>query len=124
MRMIGRLPPRERQVAEIIYSRTQASATEVCEALPDALSNGAVRSMLKRLETKGVVRRRKDGKKFLYVPSTSDERIRQQALLRVSHDFFDGSLAAAAETLSALLQRNGAERRDVHAATFASALEA
>ena len=124
MRMIVRLPPRERQVAEIIYSRTQASATEVCEALPDALSNGAVRSMLKRLESKGVVRRRKDGKKFLYVPSTSDERIRQQALLRVSNDFFDGSLAAAAETLSALLQRNGAERRDLRTTALAPALEA
>lgn len=101
--MFDRLPARERQVAQIVYARAQASATEVCAALPDPLSNGAVRSMLRRLESKGVIRRRKEGKKFLYVPARPDESARRQALILVSRDFFDGSLAATAETLAALL---------------------
>lgn len=63
---IRHLAPRERQVAERVDWLSEASAEEVRDALPDALSNAAVRSMLRRLEAKGVVSRRKLGRKFLY----------------------------------------------------------
>jgi len=101
--MIDRLPSREQEIARIVYARAQASATDICAALPDPLSNAAVRSMLRRLETKGVVRRRKEGKKFLYVPAEPNEAARRRALLQLSRDYFDGSLTATAETLAAML---------------------
>ena len=103
--MLHRLAPRERQVAQIIYRRGEASAAEIVDALPDPLSNAAVRSMLSRLETKGVIRRRRDGKRYVYRPSRPGPAAREAALRRVSRDYFDGSLADAVATLIALRDR-------------------
>lgn len=103
--MIDRLPPRERQIAQIVYARGEASANEIILALPDALSSAAVRSMLSRLITKGVLRRRRDGKRFLYVPATANPAARDAALRRVSRDYFGGSLTDAADAMIRLRDR-------------------
>jgi len=103
--MLHRLPPRERQIAQIVHARGEASAAEIIDALPDALSSAAVRSMLSRLQTKGVIRRRRDGKRFLYMPARVAPAMREEALRRVSRDYFDGSLEQAAEALIALRDR-------------------
>ncbi len=100
--MLHRLPPRERQVAEIVHQRGEASATEILDALPEPLSNGAVRSMLTRLQRKGVVRRRRDGKRFVYLPAKANPAVRDAALRRVSREYFDGSLTRAADAMIAL----------------------
>jgi predicted transcriptional regulator len=100
--MLHRLPPREREIAEIVHQRGEASATDILNALSEPLSNGAVRSMLSRLQTKGVVRRRRDGKRFVYLPARTDPALREAALRRVSRDYFDGSLARAADAMIAL----------------------
>lgn len=100
--MIARLPHRERQIAEIVEHRGEASAAEILDALPDPISNAAVRSMLSRLEAKGVVRRRRDGKRYLYRPGSAGNAAREAALRRLSRDYFDGSLASAAAAMIAL----------------------
>ena len=93
---VNRLPRREREVAEIVYARGEASAVEICDALPDPISNAAVRSMLTRLEAKGVLRRRKEGKRFFYAPAGTDQTARESALRQLSREHFDGSLAGLA----------------------------
>ena len=103
--MMHRLPPRERQVAQIVHARGEASATDIINALPDPLSSAAVRSMLSRLQAKGVVRRRRDGKRFVYMPARIGAAAREEALRRVSRDYFDGSLAEAAEAMISLRDR-------------------
>ena len=100
--MLHRLPPRERQIAEIVHQRGEASATEIANALPVPLSSGAVRSMLSRLQNKGVIRRRRDGKRFVYLPARANPAAREAVLRRVSRDYFDGSLARAADAMIAL----------------------
>ncbi|MFP5330568.1 MAG: BlaI/MecI/CopY family transcriptional regulator [Alphaproteobacteria bacterium] len=100
--MSRRLPQRERQIAEIVELRGEASASEILDALPDPISNAAVRSMLSRLEAKGVIRRRREGKRFLYRPTEAGRAARDAALRRVSRDFFDGSIACAAAAMIAL----------------------
>lgn len=96
------LAPREREVAGIVYSLGEASAVEVGQALSDPLSNAAVRSMLTRLEAKGVVRRQRAGKKFYYAPAAIDPAAQQAALRKVASDYFGGSLFEAAAALVAL----------------------
>ena len=64
--LIRHLARRERQVAERVGWIGEASAEEVRAALPDPLSNAAVRSMLRRLVAKGLLARCKLGRKFLY----------------------------------------------------------
>jgi len=59
--------------------------------------------MLSRLVMKGVLVRRKDGRKFVYRVISPDGLAREAAVRRLSHDFFDGSLANMAAVVSALL---------------------
>jgi predicted transcriptional regulator len=103
--MVSRLPPRERQVAQIVHARGEASAAEIIQALPDPLSSAAVRSMLTRLINKGVVRRRRDGKRFLYLPTAANPAAGDEALRRVSRDFFGGSISDAADAMIRLRDR-------------------
>ena len=70
--MLSKLPPRERQIVDILYERGPVLVAEICEALPDPLSGSAVRAMLKRLEDKGFVQRNESERGFLYSPVVSD----------------------------------------------------
>ncbi|MBX3562286.1 MAG: BlaI/MecI/CopY family transcriptional regulator [Sphingomonas sp.] len=103
--MIHRLPRREREVAEIIYAKGEASADDICRALSDPLSNAAVRSMLQRIAAKGMIRRHKVGRKFLYSAVRPCRLAREAALRRISRDYFDGSLACAARALAEMMHR-------------------
>ncbi len=103
---LARLAGREREVAGIVYDGGRSlSADEVRVALSDPLSNSAVRSMLSRLAAKGVLGTRKDGKRLLYFPALADANARQEAILRLAHDYFGGSLAEAAMAVLALARR-------------------
>lgn len=99
---LNRLPPRERQVARIVHRCGVATAADVCRLLPDAITNAAVRSMLSRLVAKGVLIRRRDGKRFQYLPAAVDTK-REEALRRVSRQHFDGNLEQAAAALATLI---------------------
>ena len=103
--MIHKLAPRERQVAEIVHGRGEVSAAEIIRALPDPLSSAAVRSMLSRLIAKGVVRRRRDGKRFLYLPVRANPAVRDAALRRLSRDYFGGSITDATDAMIRLRDR-------------------
>lgn len=103
--MIDTLPRREREVADIVYALGEASAEDVCTALADPLSNAAVRSMLRRIEIKGVIRRHKVGKKFLYSAARPNRDTREAALRRISRDYFGGSLTSAALVLLEMMDR-------------------
>jgi predicted transcriptional regulator len=107
---LGRLAPREREVAQIVYARGEASAAEICGALPAPLSNAAVRTMLRRLEAKGVVRRRREGKRDLYAPAATDRSAREAALHWVSRHYFGGSLAETASAVAALAKADARRR--------------
>jgi predicted transcriptional regulator len=55
--MLSKLPPRERQIVDILFQASPLTSAEVGERLPDQISGSAVRAMLKRLEDKGFVQR-------------------------------------------------------------------
>ena len=97
--MLSKLPPRERQIVDILYERGPVLVAEICEALPDQLSGSAVRAMLKRLEDKGYVQRSESARGFLYSPSVSDTVAKKSALSEIVRVFFNGSAAGAASAL-------------------------
>jgi predicted transcriptional regulator len=70
--MLNKLPPRERQIVDILYERGALAVSEICEALPVQLSGSAVRAMLKRLEDKGFVQRKDSDRGYLYTPVVSE----------------------------------------------------
>ena len=103
--MLSKLPPRERQIVDLLYERGSMAVAEVCEALPDRLSGSAVRAMLQRLERKGYVRREDSDRGFLYTPAVSDSVARKSALSEVVRVFFNGSAAGAATALLGMSDR-------------------
>jgi BlaI family transcriptional regulator, penicillinase repressor len=97
--MLSKLPPRERQIVDILYERGPLLVSDVCEALPDQLSGSAVRAMLKRLEDKGFVQRSESDKGFVYMPVMSEVAAKKSALSEIVRVFFNGSPASAASAL-------------------------
>lgn len=93
------LSRRERQIMDILYARSQASVTDVLEAMPDPPSYSAVRAMLRMLEEKGHVRHKEEGRKFIYVPTVPADKARHSALRNLLRTFFGGSAAQAVASL-------------------------
>ena len=107
--MLSKLPPRERQIVDLLYEHGEMAVAEVCEALPDQPSGSAVRTMLKRLEDKGYVHRHESERGFLYSPVVADSVARKSALSEVVRVFFNGSPAGAATALLGMSDRLGAD---------------
>ena len=107
--MLSKLPPRERQIVDLLYERGEMAVAEVCDALPDQPSGSAVRTMLKRLEDKGYVHRHESERGFLYSPVVADSVARKSALSEVVRVFFNGSAAGAATALLGMSDRLGAD---------------
>src|SRR3954464_16021888 len=103
--MLSKLPPRERQIVDILYERGSLIVAEIADALPDQLSGSAIRAMLKRLEGKGFVQRSDSERGFLYSPVLSDTVAKKSALSEIVRVFFNGSPASAASALLGMSDR-------------------
>src|SRR6476619_6219628 len=97
--MLSKLPPRERQIVDILYQNGPLAVADICDALPVQLSGSAVRAMLKRLEDKGYVQRSESDRGFIYSPVVSDTVAKKSALSEIVRVFFNGSPASAASAL-------------------------
>lgn len=110
--MLSKLPPRERQIVDLLYQQGDMAVAEICEALPDQLSGSAVRAMLQRLERKGYVQRQDSERGFVYRPAVADSVARKSALSEVVRVFFNGSPAGAATALLGMSDRLDANELD------------
>ena len=97
--MLSKIPPRERQIVDILYQQGPLPVADICDALPDPLSGSAVRAMLKRLEDKGYVSRADSDRGYVYSPVLSDSVAKKSALSDIVKTFFNGSPASAASAL-------------------------
>lgn len=100
--MIGKLPRREREIFEILCSAGEATAADVRRAMADAPSQSAVRTLLSRLEAKGLVRHRTEEQTYVYRSVPQAAKVRESALQQMVRTFFDGSAASAATALLGL----------------------
>ena len=97
--MLNKLPPRERQIVDLLYQQGPLAVADICDALPDQLSGSAVRAMLKRLEDKGYVGRSDSERGYLYSPTLAESAAKKSALSEIVRVFFNGSPASAASAL-------------------------
>ena len=100
--MLATLPPRERQIVDILYEQGPSVVGEILDTLKNEVTGSAVRAMLKRLEDKGFVARKPSASGFVYAPSLPEATARKSALGQVVKVFFNGSPVGA---VSALLGR-------------------
>lgn len=97
--MLETLPPRERQIVDLLYATGASTVADLCELLPGDLSGSAVRAMLTRLEAKGFVTREPNERGFLFSPKVPEAAAKQSMLEHVVKVFFNGSAAGAASAL-------------------------
>jgi BlaI family transcriptional regulator, penicillinase repressor len=94
-----KLTRREREIMDILFALGQAAAEDIRERLSDPPSYSAVRTMLGRLEAKGVIRHREEGLRYVYAPTTSPTTARRSALRQHARTFFGGSFGALVTSL-------------------------
>lgn len=93
------LSRRERQVMNIIYSRGQATAAEIHEALPDPPTFSATRAVIRTLEEKGHIVHQEQGLRYIYLPVVPADKARRSALSHLVTTFFQGSPSRLMATL-------------------------
>ena len=103
------LSKRERQILDILYRNSKATALEVQDQLADSPSYSAVRALLRILEEKGHVRHEADGAKYVYFPQVPAERARRSAMAHLMQTFFGGS---AGQAMLALLDHSNGDLSD------------
>src|SRR3954447_9998474 len=103
------LSRRERQIMDVLYRRTRATAAEVMADLPGDPNYSTVRAQLRVLEDKGHVRHDEEGLRYVYAPAVPRHAARKSALRHLVDTFFDGSSEKA---VSALLGGKAARLTD------------
>jgi predicted transcriptional regulator len=114
-------------IMRVLWARGEATVSEVREALPGEWSRAltTIATMLTKMERKGVVGHRAEGRQFVYQPLVSEREVRRSMVSALTQRLFEGDAAALvshlideqeieAEELAALRQRLAlleAERR-------------
>jgi len=88
---------------DALYRLERATCAEVQRAMPDPPSYSAVRTFLRILEEKKIVRHEQDGARYVYIPVLEKERASRSAMRHLLNTFFGGSVTQA---ISALLDED------------------
>ena len=76
---------------DIVWRRRAVSADDVLRDLGGKLSNPTIRTILRRMEAKGFLTHRLDGRTFIYTPKVEAETVARGLLRRVIDRFYGGS---------------------------------
>lgn len=98
------LARREGQIMDAIHLLGEASVGEVLAQLTDPPSYSAVRTMIRHLEAKGLLKHRQDGKRYVYKATQSRAVASRSALRKLLDVFFAGS---ASDAVAAILDVSG-----------------
>lgn len=107
--MLEKIPPRERELVDFLYRAGECTVADLRHHLADAPSASALRTMLARLEAKGLVQRRQAEGGWLYSPTVPQDAAKQSMLQHVVNVFFHGSPASAATALLGMSERIDAQ---------------
>jgi BlaI family transcriptional regulator, penicillinase repressor len=107
------LSRRERQVMDILHRRGEATVAEIVAELPDPPTYSAVRSILRILGEKRLIRHKEDGQRYVYYPALATETARETALAHLVSTYFAGSPEQA---VTALLRMSDVDLSDTDVA--------
>ncbi len=93
------LTRREREIMDILYRRSRATAAEVLEDMANPPTYSAVRALLRILEDEGHIKHVQDGPRYVYLPAVARNDARKSALSHLVTTFFEGSVEQAVATL-------------------------
>ena len=84
------------EVLRVLWDRGEATAAQVHADLQQTrdLAPTTVSTMLSRLEKRGVLRHRADGRQYVYAPCIAEHEVRSSMLQRLTDFFFRGDSGA------------------------------
>ena len=91
--MVTDLSDLQLAVMRVLWDKREASAAQVQQALEGTrkLAITTVSTLLVRLEKRGVVSHRADGRTFVYRPRVSELEMRRKTISSVIHNLFRGN---------------------------------
>lgn len=104
-------------IMRILWSRGQATVAEVHEALePErGLALTTIATMLTKMERKGVVSHRTDGRRFIYKPLVNEPQVRRSMVADLTTQLFRGDVTALVSHLLAEHDINPRELAELRA---------
>ncbi len=111
---------RERQILDVVYRLGEASVGDVLAQMTDPPAYDSVRTMLRLLERKGFLRHRRQGTKYIYRPTQSQQSASRSALSHLMDTYFQGS---AAETVAAVFDVSSNDLNDEDLARLEQLIE-
>jgi predicted transcriptional regulator len=84
----------ESRVMDIVWRRGSATAEDVLRDLGGGLTNASVRTILRRIEAKGMLTHELSGRTFVYRPTLERQAAARGLLRRVIDRFYGGSAEA------------------------------
>ena len=108
-KMLGDL---QHAIMQVLWRSGEASAADVHAALlaERGLAPTTIATMLRKMEDKGVVAHRAEGRQFLYRPTVTENEVRRSAVGDVLERMFAGDPAAL---VSHLVSEHEIDRRDL-----------
>ena len=106
------MSPAETEVLRLVWQRGEATVQQVCAALPvrRKVAYKTVQTLLRRLEEKGYLRHRIEGKAHIFGPAVQREQVVKRTVL----DFLDRLFGGDPRPLMQFLVREGhVDARDI-----------
>jgi predicted transcriptional regulator len=105
-----KLSRREREIMDLVYELASVTVRDLTDRLRDPPTDGAVRTMLARLEDKGLLRKVGQDGRTTWAPTAPRSRVQRTAVRRLLRTFFDGSVEQAVSALLANPRELGDEQ--------------
>ena len=104
-RKLAAVSPAETQVLRIVWQSGEATVQGVCEKLPVGrkVTYATVQTLLRRLEKKGYVRHRSEGKAHVFMPAVAKDEV----IKRSVRDFLERLFGGDAVPLMQYLAEHG-----------------
>ena len=102
-------------IMRVLWARGEATVAEVHRSLEAerGLALTTIATMLSKMEKKGVVHHRTEGRQFVYVPTVSQNEVRSSMVSEFTERLFAGDAAALVNHLLTERQIDQAELREI-----------
>lgn len=93
---LHRLGDLQLRILKVLWARGEATVTDIREALPGGadLAYTTVATMLRKLEARGLVQHRVEGRAFRYRATVAEDQVSRGAVAHLLDRLFGGSLEA------------------------------
>lgn len=111
-----RLGDLQLRIMKVLWERREATVAEVLDALDDTdktLAYTTIATMLRKMETRGLVSHRAEGRSFIYAPKVAAEDVSRSMADHLVDRLFEGNLLDAVSHLLTTREVSKAELKQL-----------